>query len=95
MAINNENIQYYSALGFYKQGRKIAEGFDNTNGNENFELVSVSTVCYSFSAELLLKLLIHIITKKAIKNEHKLEELFKKIPIKYQSNINQKLRKNI
>lgn len=90
MKQNNENIQYYSALGFYKQGKKIAEQIDENIGNKNFELVSVSTVCYSFSAELFLKLLIHIISEKAIKNEHKLDELFKKLPTEYKSKIEQK-----
>lgn len=90
MKRNNENLQYYSALGFYEQGKKLAKQFDKKIGNKNFELVSVSTVCYSFSAELLLKLLIHIVSKKAIANEHKLEELFKKLPSEYQSKIDKK-----
>lgn len=87
MSKNNEQIQYHSALGFYKQGKNLAEKFDKKKGNEKFELVSVSTVCYSFSAELLLKLLIYIVSKKAIKNEHKLGEIFKKLPIEFQTQI--------
>jgi hypothetical protein len=92
MKRNNENLQYYSALGFYKQGNKLARKINKKIGNEQFELVSVSTVCYSFSTELLLKLLIHIVLKQAINNEHKLEKLFKKIPSEYQSKIEQKYR---
>ncbi|WP_430426737.1 hypothetical protein [Maribacter litoralis] len=87
MKRNNENLQYYSALGFYKQGKKSAKKFNKNIGNENFELVSVSTVCYSFSTELLLKLLIQIISKKAIDSEHKLEKLFNKLPAEFKAEI--------
>lgn len=86
----NEQIQYHSALGFYKQGKSLAKKIDAEDGNKKFEFISVSTVCYSFSTELLIKLLIHIVSKKAIKYEHRLEEIFKQIPIEYQSIIEHK-----
>ena len=90
MKRNNENLQYYSALGFYKQGNKLARKINKKTGNEQFELVSVSTVCYSFSTELLLKLLIHIVLKQAINNEHKLEKLFNKLPAECKAEIEEK-----
>jgi hypothetical protein len=94
MRRNNQNLQYYSALGFYKEGKRLAQQFGKKIGNENLEFVSVSTVCYSFSAELLLKLLIYIVSNETINNEHKLEELFNKLPgelkLKIENNYQQK-----
>ena len=90
MQRNNEQIQLYSALGFYKEGKKIAKKINNKIGNEGFELISVATVSYSFSAELLLKLLVSLISGKKIKNEHKLEKLYNKVPLEYQSEIEKK-----
>ena len=97
MQRNNEQIQFYSALGFYKEGKKVAEKINKKTGNESFEFISVATVSYSFSTELLLKLLVHLISEKKIKNEHRLEKLYNKLPLEYQSKIKKKyeLKKQI
>ncbi|SNQ42325.1 HEPN domain-containing protein [Cellulophaga lytica] len=73
-------IQYYSAKGFYKNGRILAEQLSVeskvVNNTKVYELISVATVNYSFAVELYLKLLIEYTTGHK-KSGHNLEVLFK------------------
>ncbi|WP_405250738.1 hypothetical protein [Dokdonia sp. Asnod3-C12] len=84
---NNEQLQYYSALGFFKQARISAETINFNSGLEGFELSPVSATCYTFAAELLLKLLHNISPSKPSKSGHKLEELFDYLPLETQNKI--------
>lgn len=57
MKIINEPMQYYAALGFYKEGKLTALRLKGLQEREIYEIIPTAAVCYSFAAELFLKLL--------------------------------------
>lgn len=89
----NQNLQYFTALGFYKNGISLAKKIFEETGNNAIEIAPVAAVNISFAAELLLKLIYHIDTKKTIR-EHKLDKIFKSLDKNLQQEIEKKYVEN-
>jgi len=89
----NQNLQYFSALGFYENGISLVKMISENTGNKALEIAPVAAVNVSFAAELLLKLICHLDTTKTI-HEHKLNKIFQSLDKDLQQEIEKKYNEN-
>lgn len=76
----HQNLQYHTAIGFYKNGISQAKNITKEKGSKLFEIAPVAAVNFSFAAELLLKLVYHLDTQKSI-HVHELNKIFSRLDI--------------
>ncbi|GEM_PF-2487944 len=76
MKTNDYNLQYYSALGFYKNAIELAERINKNAKGNVFEIAPPAAVNLSFAIELLLKLIFNITQGEMITNEHRLDQIY-------------------
>lgn len=73
--IYHNNKLMHSAIGFYEQAKKMYGEIDFKNGTNAFQIIPSCIVCFSFTAELLLKANYSLLYGKGI-NGHDLKDLF-------------------
>lgn len=89
----NQTMLLHSAKGFYENGIKLAKTLNTNLGVKAFEIAPVAAVNISFAAELLLKLLYHLVNNKVIIG-HRLDKLFYSLDHNLRKQIEDRYNKN-